>query len=113
MLTMLALFLLYYKLLRWFRLHEETSFYIRLIYETFVGIVYFAIIVVFLLTAFANLLMVMDSVRDKPDLSAAVDSDPYLGNQLYLNRVDNRFLDAMLSQFLVTVGEFASTELIN
>lgn len=112
-LTMIAIFILYIKLIRWFRLHEETSFYIRLMYETVVGIVYFGIIVIFLIACFGNLIMVMNSVRDKPDPDADVDPDAYLGNQFFLERVGYTFVDAMLSQFLVTVGEFASTELIN
>merc|ERR1712151_1315984 len=55
----------------------------------------------------------MNSVRDKPDPDADVDPDAYLGNQFFLERVGYRFVEAMLSQFLVTVGEFASTKLIN
>jgi hypothetical protein len=47
----------------WMRLFGPTSFYVRLIRETIIDIGYFLILFVFILMAFGNTLLVMNSGR--------------------------------------------------
>ena len=62
-LSFVAMFIMWIKTAQWFRLFDKTSFYIRLIVETIVGIKYFLFIIVFTQCMFANIIYILDSNR--------------------------------------------------
>ena len=66
-LVFVAVFILWWKLIYWFRLFESTSFYIRLILDTIAGIGYFFSIFVVLLLAFSNAIYILNINRKTED----------------------------------------------
>ena len=62
-----TIFILWWKLIYWFRLFESTSFYIKLIIETIKGIGYFTIIFIVILMAFSNAIFILNKNRTEPD----------------------------------------------
>jgi hypothetical protein len=94
--TVLAAFvsvlILWWKLIYWFRLFTATSFYIKLISETIRGIGYFTIIFIFILSAFANCIYILDANREpKPEGAEEGGSKMLDGN--FVNRVADSLLN--------------------
>ena len=66
-LVFIAVFILWWKLIYWFRLFESTSFYIRLIIDTIKGITNFMIILFVILACFANAIYILNMRRGDDD----------------------------------------------
>jgi len=99
-----AVLILWFKLLYWFRLFKWPSFYIRLIIETIKGIGVFTMIFVVILMAFANALYILNVNRNEPDAAIADDE----GDLLFEEAVGHPFLDALLNQYMLALGEFGT-----
>ena len=82
---------MWFKAFYWMRLFTNTSFYVRLIKETLFDIRYFLILFVFILMTFGNALLVMNEERE---------------GSLYQNFFSNDFLNVILNQYLLSLGEF-------
>jgi hypothetical protein len=100
----ISVLILWWKMIYWFRLFASTSFYIKLIAETIKGVVYFMIIFVFILCAFANCIYILDRNRDMPDRR----TDPAGSTMIASGVLDNRVLDTLLNQYLLALGEFGT-----
>ena len=62
-LCFVAVIIMWWKLLYWFRIFESRSFYIKLIVETLKSIGWFTLIYIVFICAFANSIYVLDSPR--------------------------------------------------
>ena len=65
--TFVAVFILWGKLIYWFRLFTPTAFYIKLIIETLKNVGWFLLIYVAVLLAFANAIYILNKNRTQPD----------------------------------------------
>lgn len=90
-LSALATVLMWFKGFYWMRLFGQTSFYVRLIRETLYDIRYFLILFFAILMTFANALMILNEARE---------------NSLYMNFFDISFLNAIMNQYMLSLGEF-------
>ena len=92
----IAVFLLWWKILYWFRLFESTSFYIRLIIDSIKGIGYFMMIFFTLLFAFSNAIYILNANRGEED---GLIDEIWEGNPA---------ANAAINQYLLALGEFNS-----
>ena len=92
-----AICLLTLKIYDWLRLFETTSFFILLIGRTFIDIGPFMIFFAVALIAFGLPMSILDLNRSE---DAALISETY----------GYWFLDALINQYLLSLGEFASLE---
>jgi hypothetical protein len=99
----LAVFILWYKLIYWFRLFESTSFYIKLIVETIKGIQYFFVIFVAFLLAFSNAIFILNKNRTDGNDETGDEGSRLLGGEL-----KNGALDSILNQYMLALGEFGT-----
>ena len=97
--------LLWWKLIYWFRFYEKTSFYIKLIIDTIFDIRFFFLIFVTFLLGFGNVILILDENRNKGDDKTGITEDRLFTQ----NFDDNRYLDAVLNQYLLSLGEFGLT----
>jgi len=97
-----AVFILWYKLIYWFRLFESTSFYIKLIVETIKSIEYFIIIFVVFLLAFSNAIFILNTNRTDGN------DDGDEGSRLLGGELKNGALDSILNQYMLALGEFGT-----
>ena len=103
-LVFIAVFILWWKLIYWFRLFESTSFYIRLIIDTISGIGYFFTIFLVLLLAFSNAIYILNSNRCDPDAenipADCLDSDGnVVENELFEGTFNNKEASAFMNQY--------------
>lgn len=82
---------MWFKTFYWMRLFAPTAFYVKLIIETVWDIRYFLILFVFILATFGNALMVLNEGRGEP---------------MYSNTYQVEFFDAMMNQYMLSLGEF-------
>ena len=82
--TFLAVLLMWFQLIYWFRLFGSTSFYIKLIFKTVSDIALFTIIFVIILMGFANGLYVLNSRKHQ-------------GYELYEHAFESDAKNALLS----------------
>jgi hypothetical protein len=85
---------LWFKVFEWLRLFEKTSFYIRLIQETFADIGYFFIIFLFALAAIgsAMYMLQLNQAQGAGDIVEAV--------------FGHFFMDLIYNQYMMSLGEF-------
>ena len=93
----IAVWFMWFKLIYWLRLFSSTSYYIRLIQDTIYDIRYFLLVYIVILGMFANAMHCLNLNRDFNDEDSTI--------------IDNNFAnvayDAMLNQYLLSLGEFS------
>ena len=94
-LATLAVILLWFKSFYWLRLFGNTSFFVKMIVQTLADIRYFLILFIFILMTFGNAIFILSSDRKE---------------EIYKNYVDVGFLNVLLDQYELSLGEF-NTEL--
>ena len=94
LLSAFVIIALWFKVFDWLRLFEKTSFYIRLIAETFVDIGYFMIIFIMALitSGSAMYMLQLNQVEGKADIVESVFS--------------HFFIDSIYNQYMMSLGEF-------
>ena len=92
-LSFIAMFIMWVKSFSWFRLGDNTSFYIRLVVETMAGIKYFLFILIFTQCMFANVIYILDTNREPSE-------------KLFQVAFGNEIADAFLNQYLLALGDF-------
>ena len=87
--------LMWRKAFSWMRLNSEISVFVRLLRETIKDLGYFILVFVYLLFAFANMVLIMNQGRPVKIFSEFF-SYPYI--------------DAVMNQYLLSLGEFESLD---
>jgi len=93
-LCFVSMTIMWMKLFQWFRLFDSTSFYMRLIQETLWSIRYFFLIYVVTNLMFANATYILNHTRTDE-------------NQINTRAFNNQISDAILSQYMVSLGDFS------
>ena len=86
-----AVVLTWFKSFYWLRLFDSTSFYVRLIIETLFDIKYFIILFIIILLTFGNALYILSIGKEEP---------------LYRPYTSNNFVNVVLNQYELSLGEF-------
>ena len=81
-------------LVNWLRVFETTVIYIRLIKQTVIDMIPFTILLIIFVGLFSFAILVLNLTRDKTD--ALYNED--------ISKSD--YLNALMSQYLLTLGEF-------
>ena len=93
---------MWFRLFFWLRLFTPTAFYVRLLTETMLDITSFMIIYILIVTAFANIIYVLNLRKIKLDLhNGLLENDDGL---LYEEKVGHLGFDAWMSQWLLGLG---------
>ena len=87
----LAVILMWFKSFYWLRLFGNTSFFVKMIVQTLADIRYFLILFIFILMTFGNAIFILSSDRKEA---------------IYKNYVDVGFLNVLLDQYELSLGEF-------
>ena len=95
--------LMWIKLLYWIRLHKATSYYTRLILETLRDIKPFIVVYLIVLGMFANAMHCLNMNRDTLNEDSTVIE----------RHMKNIVWDAMLNQYLLSLGEFNTDNFAN
>jgi len=93
-LCFVSMTIMWMKLFQRFRLFDSTSFYMRLIQETLWSIRYFFLIYVVTNLMFANATYILNHTRTDE-------------NQINTRAFNNQISDAILSQYMVSLGDFS------
>lgn len=93
----MTLFLLWLKMFYWMRLFSETAYFIKLITSTIFDLRYFINIIAIIMAAFITIFYVFSCNLTDEERA----KDPYLQNYTGI-----RFVDAMITVYFITVGEF-------
>ena len=91
---------MWFKLFFWLRLFTNTAFFINLLSQTFEDVKNFMVLLLLLITAFANIQYIMNEKRmyenpDNPD------------TWLYSKMSSSKFVSAWLNSYLLGLGEFS------
>ena len=92
-----AVILSWFKAFYWLRLFEQTSLFVRMIVETLYDIRIFLILFILILMTFGNALLVLNQGRGAAE-------------PLYKDYFDIDFLNVILNQYELALGEFDTEE---
>ena len=86
---------MWYRLFFWFGLFTVTAFYVDLLMQTFHDIFAFMLLYVLIVSAFANVLFILNEKKRQED-----------GESLYEDKMGNQIADSFIGQYLLGLGEF-------
>ena len=94
---MSAVLLMWVRLFFWLRLFDNTAFFIRLLEETFLDVSYFLILLLIIVTLYANVLFILNEKREFEG-----------GERLYEHKMGfgYDFFDSWINAWLLGLGEF-------
>ena len=88
---------MWFKFFTWLRIYAATAFYMRLLSETFEDVRAFFIMFLVIVTAFANIMYILNSQRVHED-----------EQELYDANVESGFMNAWIMTYTLGFGEFAT-----
>jgi len=93
-----AIGLMWYRMFTWMRIYEPTAYFLRLLKMTLLDVRSFTLMMFVVITAFANILYILNTKR------IANDEEP-----IYESQFGDSFASAWVSEFLVGVGYYNFT----
>ena len=94
MMAAFSVLFLWMKLIEWFKIFDATSFYVKLVRETIIEILSFALIFITCLAMFGTFMYFLQLNQTQN------------GNEIVENKFDHFFLDILYNQFMLSLGEF-------
>ena len=94
MMAAFSVLFLWMKLIEWFKIFDATSFYVKLVKETIIEILSFALIFITCLAMFGTFMYFLQLNQEKN------------GKEIVENKFDHFFLDILYNQFMLSLGEF-------
>ena len=86
---------MWFKFFTWLRIYGPTAFYMRLLSETFDDVKDFFVMFLVIITAFANIMYILNSQRVHDD-----------EGELYADNVNSGFLNSWIATYTLGFGEF-------
>ena len=86
---------MWFKFFTWLRIYGPTAFYMRLLSETFDDVKSFFVMFLVIITAFANIMYILNSQRVHDD-----------EGELYADNVKSGFLNSWIATYTLGFGEF-------
>lgn len=117
----LTMLLKWLKFFYWGKLHQKPAYFIVQLYETVIEMRGFMAMLILVIVAFANFYMIIQKNKNFLVFDPEVPSDLVLEDGCEVeeeeapagyvsSNIGNEFMDAMLSMYLLSLGEFAELE---